>query len=126
MQCPCCKGENPDHPKVCALCGYDPTVPYEPPTSEAGKAARLSFILAILSFFASLFTAIAAIIFACIALRQIKRSPDRLKDRGLAIAAIVISLFTSAVILPALCYLWSLDAPPIPNRIRSRFARFYE
>jgi len=115
MQCPYCKKENPEHPEICALCGYDPTVPYKPPTSEATRAAWLSFILAILSFFTLLITAIPTIIYACIALKQIRSSTDRLKGRGLARASIVISLFTSVVVPAVLCYLWSLDAPPIPN-----------
>lgn len=115
MQCPCCKRENPEYPKPCPECGYDPTVPYEPPTSAASKAAVVSFVLAILSFFTFLITAIPAIIFGCIALRQIRRSPDRLKGKRLAIACIVISIFTSVIILPILVSLWRLDAPPIPN-----------
>jgi len=115
MQCPCCKKEKPAHPEVCALCGYDPAIPYEPPTSKASKTARLSFALAILSFFTFLITAIPAIIFACIALRQISRSPDRLKGRRLAIAGIVITLAALPLVPIVLYSLWRLDAPPIPN-----------
>lgn len=115
MQCPCCKKENPEHPKACALCGYDPAIPYEPPTSEASKAARLSFVLAILSFFTFLLTAIPAIIFACIALRRIKRSIDRLKGRRLAIAGIIVAVATLPIVPAGLYSLWRLDAPPIPN-----------
>ena len=115
MQCPCCKKENPAHPQPCALCGYDPTIPYEPATSRAGKAAVASFVLAILSFFAFLITAIPAIILACIALWEIRRTPDRLRGKRLAIASIIVSVFTSLVIPPAFYSLWRLDAPPIPN-----------
>ena len=115
MKCPFCKKENPEHPRPCPECGYDPTDPYEPPTSSASKAAWFSLILAILSFVTFLITAIPAIIFGCVALRQIRRSPDRLRGKRLAVASIVISIFTSVVILPILVFLWNLDAPPIPN-----------
>ncbi|MHC4744410.1 MAG: DUF4190 domain-containing protein [Planctomycetota bacterium] len=115
MRCPCCKKENREHPRVCGSCGYDPAFAYEPPSSDALRAARFCFVLGVLSFLGSLFTAIPAIVFGCIALRGVKRSPDRLKGRWLALAGIAISVFTSVVVLPGLCYLWSLDAPPIPN-----------
>jgi len=115
MQCPYCKNENPDHPEICASCGYDPAIPYAPPTLKAGKRACLSFVLATLSFFTFLLTAIPAIILACIALRQIKRSPDRLKGKRLAIAGIIVAV-TALPVVPAVSYsLWRLDAPPIPN-----------
>src|SRR4030042_1736028 len=115
MKCPCCKKENPEHPQICPFCGYDATARYEPATSRAGKAAVASFVLAILSFFTFLITAIPAIILACIALREIRRTPDRLKGKRLAIASIIISVFTSLAIPPALYSLWRLDAPPLPN-----------
>jgi len=115
MKCPCCKKENPEHPQICPFCGYDATARYEPATSRAGKAAVASFVLAILSFFTFLITAIPAIILACIALREIRRTPDRLKGKRLAIGGIIVSVFTSLVIPPAFYSLWRLDAPAIPN-----------
>jgi len=115
MQCPCCKKENPAHPKVCELCGYDPAIPYEPPTSEASKTAILSFILAVLSFLTFLLTAIPAIILGCIALRRIRRSPDRLKGKRLAITGIIVAVAALPIVPAGIYSVWRLDAPPIPN-----------
>ena len=49
MQCPYCKKDNPEHPKPCPLCGFDPTVPYESPPQKTSMAAIASLVLGILS-----------------------------------------------------------------------------
>jgi len=93
MYCPKCGKENPDNAQVCSSCGS--VLPSIPATAAATAAktsgmAIASFVLAVLSPFTCLTTAIPAIILGIVSLVKIEKSAGRLKGKGLAIAGIAI------------------------------------
>jgi len=106
MRCPKCGTENQDGAQICNSCGRH----LKNDTSEKPVAKPKTSKLAVASFILSFLAGIPAIIFGIVALVKIARSAGRLKGNGLAIAGIVISLF-----LMSAFFLWTLDAPPIPN-----------
>lgn len=91
--------------------------PTEPDRRRWSKLAVTSFVLGLLGLVLSVFAAIPAFLFGVLALIQIKRSRDRLRGRGLAIAGVGFSILFMAVFvcLLKLALLWRLDAPPIEN-----------
>lgn len=115
MQCPKCGRGNPGHAQTCTLCGCDLTSPFDPTKQKTSKIAIVSLVLAVLSIFTFLLTALPAIILGCVALTKIRRSKGRLKGEHLAITAIAVPIIAFPVVLFVLHSLWKLDAPPIPN-----------
>ncbi len=115
MQCPKCGTENPGHAQTCILCGCDLTSPLDLTKPKTSKIAVVSLVLAVLSIFTFLVTALPAIVLGCVALTKIRRSKGRLKGEHLAIAAIAVPIIAFPVALAVLYSLWKLDAPPIPN-----------
>ncbi len=91
--------------------------PTEPNRRRWSKLAVTSFVLGLLGLVLSVFAAIPAFLFGVLALVRIKRSRDRLRGRGLAIAGVGFSILFSAlfICLLKLASLWKLDAPPIAN-----------
>lgn len=91
--------------------------PTEPNRRRWSKLAVTSFVLGLLGLVLSVFAAIPAFLFGVLALVRIKRSRDRLRGRGLAIAGVGFSILflTLFICLLKLASLWRLDAPPIAN-----------
>jgi len=113
MHCPKCGTENPDAAQLCSTCGSVLT------TSDTGKpvskpkTSRLaiaSFLLGICTLFLFLIAGLPSIVLGIVSLFLISKSAGKLKGKPFAIAGITIS-----VLLMSGWYLWSLDAPPIPN-----------
>jgi hypothetical protein len=75
--------------------------PAREPTATSGKAV-MSLVLGLCSFLCNLFTAIPAIIFGIMALRDIGDSRGRLTGRGLAITGLVTSSLGVVCGIPAI------------------------
>lgn len=113
MQCPKCGTENPDGAQICNACGYvfEYTEPGKPVLKpKTSRLAIASFLLSICTAMLFFLAAIPAIILGIISIFQISKSGGKLKGKPFAVAGIIISL-----LLMSGLYLWSLDAPPIPN-----------
>ena len=82
---------------------------------KTSKLAIASLVLAILSFLLFILTALPAIILGVAALVKIFSSRGKLKGIGLSLAAIIIAWLACLTLTQAGFFLWSLDAPPIPN-----------
>ena len=102
MYCPKCGTQNPDNAQSCNTCGAiltsspTTTTPIVPKISGLAIAA---LILGILSFFTCALTSIPAIICGIIGLVIIEKSGGRTTGRGLAIAGIVVPVFSFALII---------------------------
>jgi prepilin-type processing-associated H-X9-DG protein len=93
MYCPKCGNENPDNAQLCHSCSWVLTSISTIAPASAAKTSGLaitSLVLAILSPFTCLITAIPAIILGIVSLVKIEKSAGQLKGRGLAIAGIVV------------------------------------
>ena len=93
MYCQKCGTENQDDAQVCQSCGSALTnIPTQTPAPipKTSNMAIASLVLAILSPFTCLITAIPAIILGSISLVKIQKSSGQLKGSGLAIAGIAI------------------------------------
>jgi len=82
--------------------------------AKTSRLALTSLVLALLSLWTFLLTAIPAIILAIVSLIRIRKDPARLNDKRIAVMATVISV-VSIIIFHIVSILWLLDAPPIPN-----------
>jgi len=102
MYCPKCGKENPDNAQLCSSCS-------SPLTTDTAKAAPAldkktsglaitSLILAILSPFTCMLSAIPAIILGIVALVKISKSQGQLKGNGLAIAGIAVPVAALPII----------------------------
>jgi len=105
MYCPKCGAENPDKARICRACSYvltgASTVAPSTDTKTSGLAIA-SLVLAILSPFACILTAIPAIIIGIVALVKISKSQGQLKGNGLATAGIAVSGISLVFIIPIL------------------------
>lgn len=112
MYCPKCGTENPDNAKVCRACSWVLTGVLKAapvPDAKTSGLAIASLVLAILSPFTCILTAIPAIILGIVALVKISQSHGQLKGNGLAIAGIavpvaalpIIAMFVG-ILMPAL------------------------
>jgi hypothetical protein len=113
MQCPKCGTEKTNDAQVCQSCGYA----FEKNTTEkpaqkpkVSQLATFSFALSFLSVFLFYLAAIPSVLLAIISIVKINKSGDKLKGKAFAVAAIIISILLMSAI-----FLWSFDAPPIPN-----------
>ena len=113
MNCPKCGKENPDGAQICISCGQvlkNDTSEKPAAKPKTSKLAIASFILSFLSLFLCFLAGIPSIILGIISIVQIGKSRGKLKGNPFAVAAIVIS-----ILLMSAVFLWSLDAPSIPN-----------
>jgi hypothetical protein len=113
MFCPKCGAENPDETQICSSCGLTLENNAGEKLVEKPKLSQLaitSFGLSFLSAFLFFLAAIPSIILAVVSIVQINKSAGKLKGKSFSIAAIVISILLMLTI-----FLWSFDAPPIPN-----------
>lgn len=121
MRCTKCGTENPDDTQVCQSCGYS----FEKNTAEkpvqkpkVSRLAAFSFALSFLSIFLFYLAAIPSLLLAIISIVKINKSGGKLKGKALAVAAIIIStiaIIITPILLMSAVFLWSFDAPPIPN-----------
>lgn len=112
MYCPKCGTENPDGAQVCSSCSWVLTGISTQAPALAAKTSRLaiaSFVLAILSPFTCLTTAIPAIILGIVSLVKIERSAGQLKGLGFAIAGIAIP----PVLLPFVALMMGIMMPAL-------------
>ena len=113
MNCPRCEIKNPDGAQICGSCGQVLKSDTSERPAAKPKTSRLaiaSFIISFLGLPLFFLAGIPSIILGIIAIFEVSRSRGKLKGTTFAIAGIVISLFLMSVF-----FLWSLDAPPIPN-----------
>jgi prepilin-type processing-associated H-X9-DG protein len=112
MYCPKCGAENPDNAQVCSSCSSalsSTSVPPAPPVAKTSGMAIASLVLAILSPFTCLVTAIPAIILGIVGLCKINKSAGQLKGQGLAIAGICIP----AVSVPLIALMMGILMPAL-------------
>ena len=112
MYCPKCGTENPDNAQMCSSCSCVLTGISTQAPALAAKTSRLaiaSFVLAVLSPFTCLTTAIPAIILGIVSLVKIQKSSGQLKGSGLAIAGIAIG----PVSLPIVALLLGILMPAL-------------
>ena len=111
MFCPKCGTENPETVQLCKSCSWvltgASTVALNPNAKTCGLAIT-ALVLASLSLFTCMITAIPAIIFGILALIKIEKSGGNLKGKGLAIAglatpaALIPVAILMAILMPAL------------------------
>lgn len=82
------------------------------PRAKTSKTAIVCLVLGIVSLLLSV-VAVPGIFCGIIALMEIKRTGGQLKGKGLAVIGIVLSAISLLFLL--LIYLWTFDAPPIPD-----------
>jgi hypothetical protein len=114
MQCPKCGHNNPDDVKACCFCNSALSDKDASPSMsrvKISKLAILSLVLAIPSLFFFVLTGIPAIIIGIVGYVKIKHSNGKLKGRLFSIGGIILA----PVLMCGFIFLWSLDAPPIPN-----------
>ncbi len=112
MYCPKCGTENPDDAQVCSSCSSALSTASAPPALPAAKTSGMaiaSLVLAILSPFTCLITAIPAIVLGIVSLCKINKSAGQLKGQGLAIAGICIP----AVSVPLIALLMGILMPAL-------------
>jgi len=112
MKCPKCGTENPDGAQLCRSCSWvlTSTSTQAPgPDAKTSGLAITSLVLAILSPFTCLITAIPAIIFGIVGLVKISKSGGQLKGSGLAIAGIALPV----VLLPVIALLMGILMPAL-------------
>jgi len=112
MYCQKCGKENPDNAQVCISCSSAlTTTPAQAPAliPKTSGLAIASFVLAILSPFTCLMTAIPAVILGIISLVQIGKSSGKLKGNGFAVAGIAVPF----VALPILAMLMGILMPAL-------------
>jgi len=112
MYCPKCGTENPDDAQICSSCSSalsTASAPPAPPVAKTSGMAIASLVLAILSPFTCLVTAIPAIVFGIVGLCKINKSAGQLKGQGLAIAGICIP----AVSVPLIALLMGILMPAL-------------
>ena len=121
MQCPNCGTENPDNAQSCHSCNWlltSASTHMPTPVAKTSGLAITSFVLAFLSIFTLSLTMIPAVIFGIAGLVKICNSRGKLKGNGFAVAGIAISIapiILFGVSLIIFTFIWSLDAPPIPD-----------
>lgn len=115
-KCQYCAEEIQDDAKICKWCHSDLTVSPQALTSQTSGKATASLILGI--FFFVLPSAVLAIIFGHLSLREIKRSGGRLTGAGRALAGLILG-YAGAAVIPAVLI---LAAVLIPNLLRARIA----
>ena len=118
MKCPRCRRDNPENAAYCRRCEFDLTTDRDHPRPDDRKTSPVAiaaFVLSLLSFGLYIFAAIPALMLALFARANIEREPWRHTGRPLAKKAILLSIISTLVLTGALFYLWTLDAPPIPN-----------
>lgn len=112
MKCPKCGTENPDGAQLCRSCSAVLTSTPTQALSAGAKTSGLaiaSLVLAILSPFTCLITAIPAIILGIVGLVKISKSGGQLKGNGLAIAGIALPV----VLLPFVALLMGIMMPAL-------------
>lgn len=113
MYCPKCGLQNLDNAQICTACGtllspYSPE-PREPEMARTSGIAIASLVLAIMSIFTCLLTALPAIILGIIGLVKINNSSGRLKGNGMAIAGIAVPV----VAIPVIALLMGILMPAL-------------
>ena len=112
MYCPKCGTQNPDVAPLCSSCSAVlsgvPTQTQTPAPKTSGLAIA-ALVLAILSPFTCLITAIPAIIMGIVVLVKISKSRGQLKGSGLAITAIALPV----VLLPVFALLMGIMMPAL-------------
>jgi len=112
MNCPKCGTENPDDAQICNSCSAAlKTAPAESskPVAKTSGLAIASLVLAILSPFTCMISAIPAVILAIVALVKISKSQGRLKGNGLAVAGLAVPF----VVLPVIGILMGILMPAL-------------
>lgn len=110
MYCLKCGADNPDDAQLCSSCGQvltNVTSKSPTPIPKTSGLATAAFVLAVLSPFSCMMTALPAIILGIVALVKISRSIGQLKGKGLAIAGICLP----AVLLPLVSLLFGILLP---------------
>ncbi|UCG48115.1 MAG: hypothetical protein JSU94_21895 [Phycisphaerales bacterium] len=118
MKCPKCRRDNPEYAAYCRRCEFDLSTDPDHPSPDHRKTSPVAiaaFILSLLSFGLYIFAAIPALLLASFARADIEREPWRHTGRPLARKAVLLSIISTLALTAALFYLWTLDAPPIPN-----------
>ncbi|UCG55860.1 MAG: DUF4190 domain-containing protein [Phycisphaerales bacterium] len=112
MYCSKCGVENPDDVQSCRSCGApltDTSAQMAGAISKTSGLAIASLVLAILSPFTCMITAIPAIILGIVALVKILNSAGRLRGTGLAVAGIAVPV----VALPITALLMGILMPAL-------------
>jgi len=112
MYCPKCGTENPDDAQVCRSCGSALKIaPAEPskPVAKTSGLAIASLVLAILSPFTCMISAIPAVILGIVALVKISKSQGQLKGNGLAVAGLAVPV----AVLPVIGILMGILMPAL-------------
>ncbi len=112
MYCPKCGTDNPDGAQLCRSCSWVLTsTATQAPSADARTSgmAIASLVLAILSPFTCLITAIPAIILGIVGLVKISKSGGQLKGSGFAIAGIALPV----VLLPFIALLMAILMPAL-------------
>ena len=112
MYCPKCGTENPDGAQICNSCSAVLPSPGAQAPIGAVKTSGLaiaSLVLAILSPFTCLITAIPAAILGIVALVKISKSRGQLKGTGLAITGIALPV----VLVPVFAILMGILMPAL-------------
>ena len=120
MYCPKCGTENPDNAQVCRACSWiltDAAKAASAPGSRTSGLAIASLVLAILSPFTCILTAIPAIILGIVALVKINQSQGQLKGNGLAIAGIAVPVAA----LPIIAMLMGILMPALARVRQASF-----
>ncbi len=79
--------------------------------SRISKLAILSLVLGICSLFFFVLAGIPAIVVGIISIVRVGRSGGTLRGKAIALAGVLISI----LLMGTFYFLWSLDAPPIPD-----------
>lgn len=111
MKCVKCGTENPDGAQLCRACSWVLSSTVIATTSESAKTSGLAItalVLAVLSPFTCLVTAIPAVVCGIVGLVKIEKSGGLLKGRGFAIAGIVVpslAMYVAVIFLPLVFFL---------------------
>lgn len=121
MLCPNCQTENPEDAKFCQKCGLQLLGKiFGGERRTSGKAVS-SLVCGIGSVGCICFTGIPAIILGFLALRDIRRNPDRLTGEGMSIAGIVLGAVFTFLAIPFVGILLSIAMPNFLNaQIRAK------
>ena len=115
MKCPQCGTEFEAEVKQCFTCGWDFNENPADFVPRRSKLAIFSLVLGILCLFTLYLPLLAAVIVGGVALRKIRKSRGKLTGERIAMAGILIPLFSLLIIAPLIRAVWSKDAGPVPN-----------
>jgi prepilin-type processing-associated H-X9-DG protein len=112
MYCPKCGAPNSDNARLCVACGQvlgGVSAPAPVERAQTSGWAIAALVLAILSPFTCMLTALPALILGLVALLKISGSGGRLRGMGMAIAGMVIPV----VLVPVMAILMGILMPAL-------------